>query len=137
MLWTIVIGFVFCCISFSMGLVLGSALTRNQMLEEMSEKKTGRAKNYFIIFALLVLPLSACLPSAQPEPEVIERKCHFVELRAKPDLPGVEWIQGGDCVYYRCLTQDQYEEQKRRDAMLRAESKYVRENYQSTKERCE
>lgn len=143
MFWTIFVCFIFCSLSFILGLMMGSALTRNQIYEELEEERRQKYRlsykhgNKFLILMILLLPLVSCV-TAPPQEVVIERKCHFEPLRPKPKLPKVDYIEPHEgCPFYLCL--DAYNADQvlaEREILLRKDSNYVRAMYKSTAERC-
>ncbi len=96
---------------------------------------------WFLTFVgLLVgfcLGLWCCMP-LPPEPVVIERKCAFPELRRKPVLPPVLFVQPDEeCTAFRCVDEQNAELLKQREILLREDSNYVRGVYEGVKEICE
>lgn len=81
--------------------------------------------------------LLSCLPSSQPDIQVIERKCALVDLDPKPSIPAIEFVTRDEgCSHFRCMTEENFYDLETRDDLLRNEVNYCREVYTGAKERC-
>jgi len=135
-----VITLVFACIT-------SSSNKRAQKLNESIEKdppdpdkikSSGpQPPNQSIKVALILIPLlvfmTGCLATSPPEPEIIERHCALVDLKEKPNVPAVDWIQNGELM---CTDPENYFYLKRRESLIKTYANYCIRVYEGAQERC-
>lgn len=90
-----------------------------------------------VTFALILIPLliiaSGCLATNPPDPEVIERHCALVDLKDKPEIPAVEWIEHNGL---RCLDDPNYNNLKQGFSLIKTHGNYCIRVYEGAQERC-
>lgn len=106
--------------------------------EETESKSTGpqpnkKAHKFAVIAIPLLFVFSACIPSSTPEPEIIERHCAIADLKPKPSIEEIEWL---DHDGLRCLTPIEYDQLKEGTSLIRSDANYCRNVYKGVQERC-
>ena len=86
-----------------------------------------------ILFLSQLIFLSGCIP-ATPEIEVIERHCALEDLREKPEIPDVQWVQVGDL---KCVDSENYKNVKLQKSIPLGYANYCVRVYEGAKKRCE
>lgn len=91
-------------------------------------------------FILCVLAIALAVISLGCGTKVVELevRCAFAELEPPPELPAVRFFPpSGGCLFFRCIDEKNARLLQEREALLRGDSRYVREVYEEAKARCE
>lgn len=140
----IITGFAFCLI---LACLVSSSNRRAQKLNQDLDRGTIKPSEIKkegpqppkdpIKVALVLIPLlvfsSGCLTTTAPEPEIIERRCTLVDLKEKPSVPAVDWIQKAELM---CVDPENYFYLKQRESLIKTYANYCVRVYEGAKERC-